>query len=336
MATLGIDIGCTSVKIALVGTPEERSAFAELAASSDLFHTPEAEGRISPNPGSPPAPATKYRRIKGSPAEATRDLLRQVLEAIPKGVITQLGVTGTGGRLVSELLDLPYENEFKAIARAMGALYPEITTVFEMGGETSKFILLETDRETGRVGIADYQTNGDCAAGTGSFMDQQANRLLYDIEDVGDIVLRRRQGGHHRRALLRVRQVGHDPRPAEGLPAARGAQGPLQRRDPQLPRHHRQGQGHRRGWPSSAAWPPTRAPWTRCARPSSLDEDRLVVPATTPGWAPSAPPCCRADETSGAEPMVMDATDRLGQGHTAGSPRAKPSRWIGSSCCGTG
>ena len=38
------------------------------------------------------------------------------------------------------------------------------------------------------MGIADYGTNGDCAAGTGSFMDQQANRLLYDIEDVGDIV----------------------------------------------------------------------------------------------------------------------------------------------------
>ena len=41
----------------------------------------------------------------------------------------------------------------------------------------------------GCAGIADYQTNGDCAAGTGSFMDQQASRLLYEIEDVGDIVL---------------------------------------------------------------------------------------------------------------------------------------------------
>ena len=61
-----------------------------------------------------------------------------------------------------------------------------------MGGETSKFIRLETDGTTGRTGIADYQTNGDCAAGTGSFIDQQASRLLYDIEDVGDIVHRRR------------------------------------------------------------------------------------------------------------------------------------------------
>jgi activator of 2-hydroxyglutaryl-CoA dehydratase len=45
-----------------------------------------------------------------------------------------------------------------------------------MGGETSKFIRLETDCGSGRVGIDDYQTNGDCAAG-GSFVDQQASRL---------------------------------------------------------------------------------------------------------------------------------------------------------------
>ena len=57
-----------------------------------------------------------------------------------------------------------------------------------MGGETSKFIRLEAG-DGGCAGIVDYQTNGDCAAGTGSFMDQQASRLLYDIEDVGDIVL---------------------------------------------------------------------------------------------------------------------------------------------------
>ncbi len=85
-------------------------------------------------------------------------------------------------------LDAAFENEFKAITRGIGALHPETHTIFEMGGETSKFIRLEAS-DVGCAGIADYQTNGDCAAGTGSFMDQQASRLLYDIEDVGDIVL---------------------------------------------------------------------------------------------------------------------------------------------------
>ncbi len=188
MATLGIDIGCISVKIALVGTTAERDTFTEIAASTDLFQDPNCEGRVSPSPGSPPVLATKYRRIKGSPTETARALLEQVISVLPEGFVTAAGVTGTGGRLAGVLLDLPYENEFKAIARAVGTLHPDISTVFEMGGETSKFIRLETDAASGRVGIADYGTNGDCAAGTGSFMDQQANRLLYDIEDVGDIV----------------------------------------------------------------------------------------------------------------------------------------------------
>jgi predicted CoA-substrate-specific enzyme activase len=188
MATLGIDIGCISVKIAVVGGPEDRESFKALAEGSTLFHDPVAEGRVLPHPDAPPVLATKYRRIKGSPSEAARELLAQVLEALPAGMVTAMAVTGTGGRLLGKMLDVPYENEFKAIARAIGALHPDVTTVFEMGGETSKFIRLETDQASGRVGISDYGTNGDCAAGTGSFMDQQANRLLYNIEDVGDIV----------------------------------------------------------------------------------------------------------------------------------------------------
>jgi predicted CoA-substrate-specific enzyme activase len=188
MATLGIDIGCISVKIAVVGGPDDQELFGEAASGSALFHDPVVEGRVLPHPGAPPVLATSYRRIKASPTDTTRELLGQVLAALPTGAITAVRVTGTGGRLVGLLLDIPYENEFKAIARAVGALHPDVTTVFEMGGETSKFIHLETDQASGRVGIADYGTNGDCAAGTGSFMDQQANRLLYDIEQVGDIV----------------------------------------------------------------------------------------------------------------------------------------------------
>ena len=188
MATLGIDIGCISVKIAVVGGPDDRELFRALASRTALFHDPTYDGRVLPQPGSPPVLATAYRRIKGSPADTARELLGHVLAVLPEGLLTGVSVTGTGGRLVGRILDIPYENEFKAIARAVGALHPDVTTVFEMGGETSKFIHLETDEASGRVGIADYGTNGDCAAGTGSFMDQQANRLRYDIEDVGDIV----------------------------------------------------------------------------------------------------------------------------------------------------
>ena len=187
MGTLGIDIGCISVKMAVVGEDADRESFERLACDHPLF---QREGKgTAPTPGAtPPILATTYRRILGSPVETARGLLSEVLEALPGDAVTGMRVTGSGARLVANGLGAGVENEFKAIARAVGSLHPEVTTVFEMGGETSKFIQLETDADTGRVGISDYQTNGDCAAGTGSFMDQQANRLLYDIEDVGDIV----------------------------------------------------------------------------------------------------------------------------------------------------
>ena len=187
MAFLGIDIGCISLKAALVGEADERDLLARGAAQApDLFHL--LPSGLAPA-GERLVLATRYRRIKGSPSEATRALLDDLFAVVPADAVKGVRVTGSGGRLISEALAATYENEFKAIARGLSGLHPDVVTVFEMGGETSKFLRLDTDGTTGRTGIADYQTNGDCAAGTGSFMDQQASRLLYEIEDVGDIVI---------------------------------------------------------------------------------------------------------------------------------------------------
>ena len=186
MTTLGIDIGCISLKAALVGQAGDQDLFSDLLSRNpDLFQPPRDGLTVVDGA---PVLVTRYRRIKGSPAEAAEALLGELLGALPEGSIRGARVTGSGGRLVGPALDAAFENEFKAIARGIAALHPETQTVFEMGGETSKFIRLEAS-DLGCSGITDYQTNGDCAAGTGSFMDQQASRLLYDIEDVGDIVL---------------------------------------------------------------------------------------------------------------------------------------------------
>ncbi len=187
MSSLGIDIGCISLKAALAGEAEDHDLYTKLLSDHpDLFEIP-ADG-LTVVDGRPVLVA-KYRRIKGSPGEATQALLDELLAVLPEGKIEGVRVTGSGGRLIGQALDASFENEFKAITRGVSALAPQTRTIFEMGGETSKFIRLEPDEETRCHGITDYQTNGDCAAGTGSFMDQQASRLLYDIEDVGDIVL---------------------------------------------------------------------------------------------------------------------------------------------------
>ena len=132
---------------------------------------------------------SEYRRLYGSPRESAAALLRSFLEKVKPESITHVSLTGSGGIPMAKTLGVPPVNEFSAVTRAITELRPDVSTVFEMGGENSKYILLEEDAATNTKGIVDYEKNGDCAAGTGSFMDQQASRLKYTIEDVGDIVL---------------------------------------------------------------------------------------------------------------------------------------------------
>ena len=128
---------------------------------------------------------SSYRRIKGDPVQATLELLENFRRAVARDEITAIRVTGSGAKLIGELLGAKQENEFRAIAKAVRGLYPEVRTIFEMGGESSKFIRLEPNGDPHHLGIVDFQTSGECAAGTGSFIDQQASRLCCAVEDVG-------------------------------------------------------------------------------------------------------------------------------------------------------
>ena len=85
-------------------------------------------------------------------------------------------------------MEIPNENEIRALARGAAAFYPGYPTVFEMGGQTAKYLALDVEAGNGHSGILDYGQSGDCAAGTGSFLDQQAIRLKFDIKEVGAVV----------------------------------------------------------------------------------------------------------------------------------------------------
>jgi predicted CoA-substrate-specific enzyme activase len=179
--SLGLDVGAVSVKLAALGAPEDYPALAHLAQASSLFFLPKLPHS---NGFSDCCVAlSTYRRLQGNPLEAASDLLREFCELVPEEAIVGIRLTGSGGRTLAHVLDAGFENEFRALARSMHALYPQVRTVFEMGGQTSKYVRLSpTD---GAVGILDYQCSTECAAGTGSFIDQQASRLLYEVEDVG-------------------------------------------------------------------------------------------------------------------------------------------------------
>jgi len=180
---LGIDVGAVSVKAALV-LPKGRSA--------EILDAPEAAALLR----SLPIPDTSdhavlvagHRRTRGQPLEAARELLAAILRCVPAEQVSGLTLTGSGAALAAEALQARTCNEFQACARAMNLLHPNIRTVFEIGGESSRYLRVEPDPASGALGILDYSTNGDCAAGTGAFLDQQAKRLKYAVEDIGRIV----------------------------------------------------------------------------------------------------------------------------------------------------
>jgi len=151
MYYLGLDIGSVSVKLVLINM------------EGGLVHH-------------------RYLRHKGRPLEAMLELVREI-ESLGYREIKGSGVTGTGAYLVSGRPGIMRVNEIIAHARSVAGKSPQVRTIIEVGGEDSKLILLEHVHPGGAVVVTDFAMNTMCAAGTGSFLDQQASRLGVSIEE---------------------------------------------------------------------------------------------------------------------------------------------------------
>ncbi len=175
---IGIDVGSVAVKVAVLadGAAAERLTSDAPPGVFAPVALPDETSEVS-------LWVTAARRTQGRPIDVARRMLDDVVDLVGGDDIAAITVAGSGGPAVAERLGVRQVNEFKAIAAAAAMVIPGVRTLFEMGGETSKFLLLD---EAG--GIVDYQTNGDCAAGTGSFLDQQAGRLHYEVDQIGRVV----------------------------------------------------------------------------------------------------------------------------------------------------
>jgi predicted CoA-substrate-specific enzyme activase len=180
---IGLDIGAVSLKLAAIGGPDDGPRFRTLAEKSPTFYA--ASFPDSSPFASRALVLSRYRRLQGSPIQSTFDLLKELYDYLPEENVEGIRVTGSGSQLIAKVLGIYFENEFRAIAKGLRTFYPQVRTVFEMGGEASKYLRLDPSVTGKHLGIIDYQTSGECAAGTGSFIDQQATRLLYSIEEVG-------------------------------------------------------------------------------------------------------------------------------------------------------
>ncbi|MFZ5632245.1 MAG: acyl-CoA dehydratase activase [Bacillota bacterium] len=153
-AYLGIDVGSVSTNLVVIS--ETREILADL-----------------------------YIRTRGRPIEAILSGLAETSTLLPPDIeISGAGSTGSGRYLAGVMVGADViKNEITAHAVAASMYVPDVQTVLEIGGQDSKIIVM-------RNGIVtDFAMNTVCAAGTGSFLDQQAARLNIPITDFGEMAL---------------------------------------------------------------------------------------------------------------------------------------------------
>jgi predicted CoA-substrate-specific enzyme activase len=127
-----------------------------------------------------------YLRNSGRPIEAIQQGMRDVLVHLGDRVpIEGVATTGSARHLAGYLVGADIiKNEITAHAIAVIDLLPEARTIIEIGGQDSKVIVLRNGV------VVDFAMNTVCAAGTGSFLDQQAARLGISIEKFGSLAFK--------------------------------------------------------------------------------------------------------------------------------------------------
>jgi len=149
--SLGIDIGSETAKIAII----------------------DRQGRLIEK---------LYLKHSGKPAEVICRILKDIICRYKK---LRVCFTGVSGRFIARTIGAPYINEIVSQATATSSFYPDVRTIIEIGGEDSKLIFLDSN---GR--IKDFSLNSICAAGTGSFLEQQAERLGLSIQEFSELAVK--------------------------------------------------------------------------------------------------------------------------------------------------
>jgi predicted CoA-substrate-specific enzyme activase len=130
----------------------------------------------------------EYRRHLGEPSRTALNLLESLEPEFPLEQCRLVACTGLGGKRLADVLGVKFINEVIAQGRGTHHVAPQARTIIDMGGEDAKMIMV--GEQEGSLIIEDFAMNTMCAAGTGSFLDQQAHRLGYTIEQFSELALK--------------------------------------------------------------------------------------------------------------------------------------------------
>lgn len=126
-----------------------------------------------------------YTDICGEPLETVKKCLSNFYKTYNKNTIVRgVGVTGSGRNYIASYIRADVvKNEITAQATAAASLVPDVDTIIEIGGQDSKYIKMNNGT------IVDFVMNKTCAAGTGSFLAEQADRLGINLTSFSDIAM---------------------------------------------------------------------------------------------------------------------------------------------------
>ena len=157
---LGIDIGSTTIKICLL---------------DEQFSVVEAIQGLQ-----------RYRRHNADPLGVLKTLISEIIGCIGDSKV-RIALTGSVGMGYAERLGIDFVQEVIAAAEVIKRNYPDVHTFVDMGGEDSKMIFFEEGR------VPDMRMNGNCAGGTGSFIDQTATLLGVETEELNNLAAQAEQ-----------------------------------------------------------------------------------------------------------------------------------------------
>jgi len=123
--------------------------------------------------------AKRYLPTAGRPIEAVKRGLAEIWQEVGDKIhVIGAGTTGSGRHMIGELVGADIvRNEITTQAAAAIEIDPEVDTIFEIGGQDSKYISIENGA------VTDFAMNKVCAAGTGSFLEEQAEKLGISIQE---------------------------------------------------------------------------------------------------------------------------------------------------------
>ncbi|MFA7566416.1 MAG: BadF/BadG/BcrA/BcrD ATPase family protein, partial [Alkalispirochaeta sp.] len=156
---LGIDIGSTTVKLALLDPETRRVVY------------------------------SRYLRHGAQQRETMIRLVTELAELVPDLHVRAI-CTGSGSHGVAASSGLPHVQEVVANSVAVRQFYPDTRVAIELGGQDAKVIFFHPDPVTGELQASDMRMNGSCAGGTGAFIEEVAKLLKTPVEQFDDLAAR--------------------------------------------------------------------------------------------------------------------------------------------------